>query len=76
MSFGPANLLRIETTAHCASMAGSPYDDPDSWLSIYPPEVIVHRLQRCGVSRVRKGLHLSAPALNDEHNDTGVPIAP
>ena len=75
MSFGPANLLWIETTAHCASMAGFPYDDPDSWRSIYPPEVIVHRLQRCGVSRVRKGLYLSAPSLNGEQNDTGLSIA-
>jgi hypothetical protein len=40
---GPANLLWAEPTGFRASMVGFPYDDLDSWRSIYPPDVFIRQ---------------------------------
>lgn len=41
---GPANLLWKEPTHYAATMVGIPYDDVNSWRSIYPEESFVRCL--------------------------------
>ena len=43
---GPANLLYIKPTHYKASMVGIPYDDLDSWRSIYPAEVFIEQIKK------------------------------
>ncbi|MCO5051400.1 MAG: hypothetical protein M9920_03770 [Verrucomicrobiae bacterium] len=43
---GPANLLWREPTGYRATMVGFPYDDLDSWRSVYPPEVFAGQLEK------------------------------
>lgn len=38
---GPANLLYPRPTSWKATMVGFPYDDLESWRSVYPPEVYI-----------------------------------
>ena len=44
--FGPANPLWGEPTGYRATMIGFPYDDLDTWRTVYPAEVFVQQLER------------------------------
>ena len=46
LQMGPANLLWAASTGYRATMVGIPYDDLDSWRSIYPPEVFIAQLEK------------------------------
>jgi hypothetical protein len=46
LQVGPANLLWGKSTGYAASMVGIPYDDLESWRSIYPPEIFANQLQK------------------------------
>lgn len=41
MQYGPSNLLWERPTGYAATMVGFPYDDLDSWRSVYPADVFV-----------------------------------
>ncbi len=45
MNFGPKNLLYAEPTHYNATMVGYPYDDLESWRSIYPEDVFEHQFE-------------------------------
>ena len=55
--YGPANLLFTEKTGWRATMVGFPYDDADSWRSIFPETVFRACLEEM-VSKWEKGLEL------------------
>jgi hypothetical protein len=42
---GPANLLYEKNTGYRATMVGFPYDDLDSWRSIYPAEAFIRQFE-------------------------------
>lgn len=44
--WGPANPLYAQKSGYRASMVGIPYDDIDSWRSIFPTNVYVSRCQK------------------------------
>jgi hypothetical protein len=46
MQYGPANLLWAEPTHYSATMIGFPYDDLDTWRTVYPPEVFVSQFRK------------------------------
>ncbi|MCF3107709.1 hypothetical protein LL912_02840 [Niabella sp. CC-SYL272] len=48
LQVGPANLLWQAPTGYKATMVGLPYDDINSWRSIYPQEVFTRLLQELG----------------------------
>ena len=43
---GPANPLYINPTKYKASMVGIPYDDLNSWRSIYPTDLFIAQMQK------------------------------
>jgi len=49
MQVGPANLLWEKPTGYRASMVGFPYDDLDSWRSIYPAGVFIAQMDKVAV---------------------------
>jgi hypothetical protein len=44
--FGPANLLFAKATKYKATMIGFPYDDLDTWRSIYPRETFAAQFEK------------------------------
>lgn len=46
MQVGPANLLFAKPTGYAATMVGFPYDDLDSWRSIYPKKVFISQFTK------------------------------
>jgi hypothetical protein len=46
LQLGPANLLWGEPSGYRATMVGFPYDDLNSWRSVYPPEVFAGQLEK------------------------------
>ena len=46
LQMGPANLLWPTATHYRATMVGLPYDDLDSWRSIYPPDIFIQQLRK------------------------------
>lgn len=46
LQMGPANPLWAEPTGYAATMTGIPYDDLESWRSVYPVEVYIDQLDR------------------------------
>ena len=43
---GPSNLLFDEKTGYAASMVCYPYDDLDTWRSIYPREIYIDQMRK------------------------------
>lgn len=43
---GPANPLWSEPTGYAATMVGFPYDDLQSWRSVYPAEVFIEQFKK------------------------------
>lgn len=43
---GPANLLYAECSGQTATMTGYPYDDVDSWLGQYTPEILEEQFRK------------------------------
>lgn len=43
-NYGPMSLFYLKSTGYKASMVGYPYDDLDSWRSIYPREIFEKEL--------------------------------
>jgi hypothetical protein len=60
MQLGPANLLWEKPTGYRATMVGLPYDDLDTWRSIYPAEVFIGQMDKAAV-----GFHKAASELKD-----------
>lgn len=46
LQVGPANPLWETPTGYRATMVGFPYDDLDTWRSVYPPDVFVGQLTK------------------------------
>ena len=46
VQMGPANLFRPQATGYRASMTGIPYDDLNSWRSIYPAEIFAQQFEK------------------------------
>jgi len=46
LQVGPANLLYGNPTGYHATMVGIPYDDLESWRSIYPTDVFVGQFKK------------------------------
>ncbi len=46
LQVGPANLLWDKATGYRATMVGIPYDDLNSWRSLYPPEIFIAQLRK------------------------------
>lgn len=46
MQYGPSNLLYPQPTGYKATMVGLPYDDLNSWRSIYPTEIFINQFQK------------------------------
>jgi len=49
MQVGPANLLWEKPTGYRASMVGFPYDDLDTWRSVYPPDTFITQMDKVAV---------------------------
>lgn len=49
LQLGPANLLWAAPTGYRASMVGFPYDDLNSWRSIYPPGIFIAQLEKVAI---------------------------
>jgi hypothetical protein len=58
MQLGPANLLWERPTRYRATMVGFPYDDLDTWRSIYPVDVFIAQMDKVGA-----GFHKAASEL-------------
>ncbi|MDD3928037.1 MAG: hypothetical protein PHT33_15445, partial [bacterium] len=54
-NLGPANLLFEHPSGYNATMVGLPYDDLESWRSIYPEEIFIEQLRKLSV-KWKKGL--------------------
>jgi hypothetical protein len=46
MNYGPMNLLHREPTGYRATMVGFPYDDLESWRSLYPQEIFLGQMEK------------------------------
>jgi hypothetical protein len=46
LQMGPANLLWSKPTAYRATMVGLPYDDLNSWRSVYPEQAFIQQLEK------------------------------
>jgi hypothetical protein len=46
MQYGPSNLLWAEPTHYSATMIGFPYDDLNTWRTVYPPDVFVSQFRK------------------------------
>lgn len=77
LQVGPANLLWAKATGYRASMVGFPYDDVDTWRSIYPATTFAELLDQIGrdfeaaIAALKAGTaHATrtAPALDREMN--------
>jgi hypothetical protein len=55
MQLGPANLLWEKPTSYRATMVGFPYDDLDTWRSVYPADIFITQLDK-----VAMGFHKAA----------------
>lgn len=44
--YGPSNLLYAKPTEYKATMVGIPYDDLNSWRSIYPADVYIGQMKK------------------------------
>jgi hypothetical protein len=58
LQLGPANLLWETSTGYRASMVGFPYDDLDTWRSIYPADVFIGQMDK-----VARGFYKAASDL-------------
>ena len=45
VNFGPQNIFYPEKTGRKATMIGFPYDDLDSWRTVYPEDVFEHQFE-------------------------------
>lgn len=68
MQVGPANLLFREPTGYGATMVGFPYDDVDTWRSVYPPEVFAGQFEKISAGW-REGLERLAAARDRAEGD-------
>ncbi|MBQ4336207.1 MAG: hypothetical protein IJC34_03370, partial [Lentisphaeria bacterium] len=46
MNYGPMNLLHLKPTGYHATMVGFPYDDLESWRSLYPQEIFLDQMEK------------------------------
>ena len=67
MQVGPANLLWEKPTGYRATMVGFPYDDLDTWRSIYPAQVFIAQMDK-----VAKGFHSAAEGLRSVPAEAGL----
>lgn len=67
MQLGPANLLWEKPTGYRASMVGFPYDDLDTWRSIYPVEVFIAQMEKVAV-----GFHKALETLKSAPQEAGL----
>lgn len=65
---GPANLLFAQNTRYRATMVGFPYDDLESWRSIYPQDIFA-RQWRLLSQKWKEGLELLQQARNEIPNE-------
>ncbi len=63
---GPSNLLWLAPTGYHATMVGIPYDDLDSWRSVYPAEVLIQQMRT-----VAEGFQTAATRLQSLLDDAG-----
>ena len=61
MNYGPMNLLHREPTGYRATMVGFPYDDLESWRSLYPQEIFLDQMEKI-TAGWREGLQTLADA--------------
>lgn len=72
LQMGPANPLWPAPTGYRAAMVGIPYDDLESWRSIYPAEIFVAQLEKVAagfesaLERIRRAAPLPPSALVEE----------
>ena len=67
MQVGPANLLWEKPTGYRATMVGFPYDDLDTWRSIYPAKVFIAQMDK-----VAAGFHQAASDLRRVPREAGI----
>lgn len=46
LQYGPSNLLYAKPTGYRATMVGLPYDDLETWRSIYPTDIFISQLNK------------------------------
>ena len=73
-NFGPANLLYLAPTGYRATMIGFPYDDLNTWRSIYPADVFERQFELL-TDGWKAGLELLARLAADEGTEAGRALA-
>jgi hypothetical protein len=72
LQMGPANPLWPAPTGYRACMVGIPYDDLESWRSIYPADVFAAQLElvaagfEAAIKRLRAAVESPPPAIAEE----------
>jgi hypothetical protein len=72
LQMGPANPLWRSPTDYKAAMVGIPYDDLESWCSVYPPEVFASQLEKVAagfetaLAKIRTEIPKPPPSLAEE----------
>lgn len=67
MQVGPANLLWEKPTGYRATMVGCPYDDLDTWRSVYPADIFIAQMDK-----VALGFHEAAAKLKAVPREAGL----
>jgi hypothetical protein len=67
MQVGPANLLWEKPTGYRATMVGLPYDDLDTWRSVYPADIFIAQMDK-----VAAGFHEAAAKLKAVPREAGI----
>ena len=63
---GPSNLLHAQKSGYKSTMVGLPYDDLDSWRSVYPPDIFIQQMEK-----VAEGFRKGVQILNEtDHGDS------
>ena len=70
VQIGPANLFRYKPTGYRATMSGLPYDDLNTWRSIYPAETFAQQFEKMatGFSEAIPVLEKAASYANSEQS--------
>ncbi len=73
--YGPSNLLYTKPTGYKATMVGIPYDDLNSWRSIYPADVYIAQMKKVsdGWSEGLESLLMAVPLINS-HSQARIDI--
>ncbi len=65
---GPANLLHAQSSGYKSTMVGLPYDDLESWRSVYPPDIFIQQMEKVAEG-FRKGLQILS-GINNRDSST------